>query len=189
MKQKIVLGCVALGLILGQIGFRLYEAGVFVDWEALGSPPDGAIEILGSGGDNVFVKSNNGKSYTCDISPQLPCWVEANWPEDEPFSMGRPVSKDIFWIINTPSNIIDSFAVVGFAFEHTAEAKYVITADGNVWRWHYAVPAMGFQSLFFHCFGAVLGLLIGFILISSVQIVHDRAENEIYSTIQDKHLN
>ena len=52
-----ILGFLILGIILGNIGSRLIDSGIFVQWESLGSPPGGGKELAGTDGYRIFVRT------------------------------------------------------------------------------------------------------------------------------------
>lgn len=162
----LILGFLILGIILGNIGSRLIDSGIFVQWESLGSPPGGGMELAGTDGYRIFVRTKTDDVFVCSKPSPQTCWTPAAWPPDGPLQAAYDLEKDIFWVRKPPVTPIDNTAVQIFALENKLEAKYILSEDGTVWRWYYGVNVMSLQTHFFSFCGGSLGLLIGLLVIA-----------------------
>ncbi|MBN1315787.1 MAG: hypothetical protein JXA42_09975 [Anaerolineales bacterium] len=160
MKVLTVIAFTILGLILENGFFYLSETGIFVRWKSLGIPPDGGMEILGSGGIDVYIKTTTGKVYVCSMPKRRNCWEETEWPP-KVMQWSEPVEDDIFWVSRPPDNVIDSIAVGDFAFDHIGEAKYVLLQNGSVWRWYHVKSELPFMPSCNTGMGMSAGFLFG----------------------------
>lgn len=150
-----------LGIGLGYLSARLESTGRFQQWENLGAPPTGSFEIVDADGWRVFVKAKTDNVYVCSTLEKHACWTQISWPLDSPRFFALPLTEDIFWIAPPPGPVVDSTAVSGFGFEQIVETKYVLLADGNIWRWSFAMPHQLFQGLIYSYLGGLMGVILG----------------------------
>ena len=171
-KTILFVSILVLGGLVGYAMASLQARGLFEDWQSLGAPPGGGVEILDSYGYNVIVRSGNGEVYECVTWPHVPCWDVVDWPVqiDDPYEIDNRemISSGEFWIRNTPENSVDTIYVSSLpGAEEYAEAKFVLLEDGSVQFWRHGVHGMlGIWAyVVFICWGIVGGLVLGTVVL------------------------
>ena len=149
------------GGFFGALVAATYESRYTVRWEQLPVAPEKPLKILNANINVVFIESATGNVYCCSLPRDRYCWVESTRKLAD--FMASSVTRGMP-IPEFSDKAIDTAEVSNWNPESEDEAKYVISEDGQVWRWAYT-PRHGFDAI---GPGSLVGLVIGLYLLRYV---------------------
>ena len=120
----------ATGAILGLIFGWAYLAGLTIQWQSLGTPPERPLKILAANSRGVWVESISGNIFVA--SPQGD-WSEStgNLPPDK-----SPASGQTLRIQPKPlKNVVDMADSYELREENPIYTRYALRSDGSVFMW------------------------------------------------------
>jgi hypothetical protein len=151
----------AIGAIVGLIFGWAYLAGLTIQWQSLGAPPEKPVRILAASSRGVWVESISRTLYVA--SPQGD-WSEStgNLPRDRAPSSGQTIR-----IQPKPlNNVVDSMDAFEIRGDNTIYTRYALRADGSVFLWQDWPRDSDRRMLFTGpAIGAFLGVWFGFLII------------------------
>jgi hypothetical protein len=131
-------------------------------WQSLGSPPEGAIEIVTGDAYVVYVRSDAGEIYGCRhnrgrIRSGI-CWMQTQEPLDiaPDTTFDEPPFADDVEL--PPGTVVDGLGATVWKRDASFETLYVVLQDGSVWKWEYS------RVGYFNIIIVVLGLIAGGVL-------------------------
>ncbi len=198
MAQKI-LTILLISLLLGFLGYFVGSvishglmSGAWAKWQALGSPPSGAMKFAGIElGHNdhqatVYVETNTGKIYR-RLTPEKADWEEtdilppSNQGYSFQFSPTCPQAQDTLnypYYATLPGKV-KVCTVINWTWEWVRnDTHYVILEDGSVWLWHFTSSLT--EALCIPVGSPVIAIPLGWAIILTVKhLRHKRPQPEI----------
>ncbi len=173
--------------ILGLFGGAWYalaaNSGALLKWQALGTPPDKATEILGAEltkghrrpgsllgiTGTVYVRTEADRVYYCTPASDEKCWVKTTWPQT--IQQYPPcISPPDFAVAKPPGKAVDSIQVQDCSGEVAAQVNFVVLEDGSVWMWEHDITGLDNLARFVFCTlcNSILGLVASVLLIKRI---------------------
>jgi hypothetical protein len=153
-----------IGAALGVMGYFIAKLDYFVKWEIFATAPQNAVQIMGGGPYQVFVRTGTDQTLSCNPSHNG-CWVQANYsPEgrQEPCNYNAPAFSPI---THPPEEVIDCIKIQLSQQGGGYSVQYLLDNQGFIWRWlkvtsEYEVLLIPIFALL----GAGMGIVVGTII-------------------------
>jgi hypothetical protein len=175
----LILGAELCCFLLGAVFYFGKGGFPFTSWESLGTPPGRAREILRVEVYEVYVSTQDNRTYLCNMSPleyTQDCWTEtSDIPPQSPYCIPQAPSA----LTSPPAGAVSqvSYDCAGGPDTLIIHWDYLIDRDGAVWaRSHNNLV---FYTYLYSCFGAILAplgvlvALVAFWLYRRVQELHE----------------
>ena len=170
-----------------------YSEGAFVSWRFMGKPPSDVIRFIAGNPRTLWLELRDGNIYKLDTieceNPEEGCYRlanDCNNPEDECYQASydssiihfetAPKCQSKFKQMKSPSTeVVECLSVFELDVVGYGEHHYVLLEDHSVWSWNHNVTGgVGPEGIFgFYnipvCCGAILGTLIGLLIILQMQ--------------------
>jgi hypothetical protein len=152
-----------LGIVLGFIAWRAYDAGYFEQWQKTNAPPRDDINLLTAVGSSVYIETGEGETYRCTTWARE-CWIKDHAPQEVRFPEwpGKPcdfASPEFSLLTNRPWLVRACFQSATTYPDGYGRFAYVLDQTGDVWEWSHTTGGLGYEVWPF-CFVS-LGVVMG----------------------------
>lgn len=157
-----------LGLVCSIAIYKVLDDLPRGEWDRLSVPPEKPITFedtkLFYQSGNIHIRTNTGKVYAYQCSQRACEWVQVDnltiTKERSPDECLEGMYKPQFRTPKPPSRVIDSTIINMCGVDSRIQINFIITEDGNIWRWR-----RGYLALFLivYIFIAPIGLLSGLV--------------------------
>ncbi|MEM7535831.1 MAG: hypothetical protein AAF639_26870 [Chloroflexota bacterium] len=128
----------AIVIALGLVWFTIEaDKGLFNQWQSLGTPPDGAIKIVGTDfwgpwTPILYIENTKGDIYVC-CSSGSNLWTKTTHSSIRNWQYNRPIKDDTE--IRTMDRAVDHQRLLRVGEISSTELHFVVRGDGSVWQW------------------------------------------------------
>lgn len=165
-----ILGCIG-GYLLGEV----YGKGTYSRWKSMPTPPTKAVEIIGGDPWNVYIMTEDGRTYVCH--PDRPATDQVADCTGEEVDTGQldlvslPCEPPLgFMPPNPPGNTVARIDTYSCHFEVPTQGSYALLEDGSLWRWAWSTSTLGTlaRAAISLVAGAIAGAIVGILIILAI---------------------
>jgi hypothetical protein len=141
-------------------------------YQKIFSPPEKAVEILTGDTAKLYVRTEAGRVFFCDVYEKpSPCKEIALESVPKAQTLEPTPSRSSFSSPPAPGKVIASHESYIQYIDGSSSARWVILDDGSVWVWRSTCAMFGCTSLPLTgmLLGASLGFLAGVIIVEAIR--------------------
>ena len=171
-----ILTLASLSFVAGIIWSSVHVEGSFESWRSLKSPPEKAVHLLNTDGNNIWVETENKSIYYTNYDCHKDgCWIKTDsLPNEDDMSYyskenGEECNNLGFYPVSQPENSIECISIHYDAVDIVTH--YVLMDDGTIWVWSHSFggitdvePEKCFIGICSGPIGLILGLLVAILL-------------------------